>query len=170
MLEDTELKKGNSKKLVELTQSEEDGILFMREFEKFAYDAYQQFYDSYGHNVFLNISNAEQNHMDAMLHLIEFYGLTDLTIGETGQFTNEELQLFYDYTMSEVTDLISSLYACKEIEEKMISELTALMAETEVKNLDKVYEHHLKVSEKHLTSFNFVIEKLEAKAEKLTSE
>ncbi|MEB3765116.1 MAG: DUF2202 domain-containing protein, partial [Desulfurococcales archaeon] len=58
-----------------LSQQEIDSILFMREEEKLARDVYLTLYDMYGLQIFQNIARSEQNHMDAVLTLIEKYNL-----------------------------------------------------------------------------------------------
>lgn len=156
-----ELKKGTPKKSVILTQEEIDGILFMREEEKLAHDVYVQFYELYGKQIFLNISESEQRHMDAMLRLIKFYGLEDPAKVGIGEFKNEELKELYDNLMLMATDLISALEAGVLIEETDIEDITALMEQTEVKNILQVYGNLLNGSENHLKSFESTLDKLD---------
>lgn len=158
---DAELKKGTPKKSVILTQEEIDGILFMREEEKLAHDVYVQFYELYGKQIFLNISESEQRHMDAMLRLIKFYGLEDPAKVEIGEFKNEELKELYDNLMLMGTDLISALEVGVLIEETDIEDITALMEQTEVKNILQVYGNLLNGSENHLKSFESTLDKLD---------
>ena len=158
---DAELKKGTPKKSVTLTQKEIDGILFMREEEKLAHDVYVQFYDLYGNKIFLNISQSEQRHTEAVLRLINFYGLEDNAKAGIGEFKNEELQELYDLLMSMGTNLISALEVGVIIEETDIEDITALMEQTEVKNILQVYGNLLNGSQNHLKSFESVLDKLE---------
>lgn len=160
---DAELKKGTPKKSVTLTQEEIDGILFMREEEKLAHDVYVQFYDLYAHKIFLNISESEQRHTEAVLRLINFYGLEDTAKAGIGEFKNEELQELYDLLMSMGTNLISALEVGVIIEETDIEDITALMEQTEVKNILQVYGNLLNGSQNHLKSFESVLDKLEKK-------
>ena len=167
--EDIELKKGTSNKLVELTGDEIAGILFMREEEKLAHDVYVQLYEKYSHNIFLNISLSEKQHMDAMLRLIEYYNLVDPTKDNgLGEFLNKDLQELYDNLMEQAIDLTSALGVGVEIEETDIVDISGYLAETDVKNLNLVYEHLLNGSYNHLDAFNKVLEKLEKKADKKT--
>lgn len=160
---DAELKKGTPKKTVELTQEEIDGILFMREEEKLAHDVYVQFYALYANKIFLNISVSEQRHTDAVLRLINFYGLKDPALEGIGEFKNEELQNLYDLLMSMGTDLISALEVGVLIEETDIEDISALMEQTEVKNILQVYGNLLNGSLNHLKSFESALDKLENK-------
>jgi len=81
----------------QLSAIESSGILFMREEEKLARDVYLYLYEVYPLRPFLNISNSEQAHMNAMLYLIDTLNLVD-PVGDNppGVFQNEELQELYD--------------------------------------------------------------------------
>jgi hypothetical protein len=158
---DVELKKGTIKKSVTLTQEEIDGILFMREEEKLAHDVYVKFYDLYANKIFLNISLSEQRHTEAVLRLINLYNLEDPAKEGIGEFKNQELQDLYDLLMSMGTDLISALKVGVLIEETDIEDITALMEQTEVKNILQVYGNLLNGSLNHLKSFESTLDKLE---------
>lgn len=158
---DAELKKGTPKKIVTLTQEEIDGILYMREEEKLAHDVYVKFYELYAHKIFLNISLSEQRHTDAVLRLINFYGLVDPALNVPGEFKNEELQDMYDSLVLLGTDLNSALEVGVLIEETDIEDISALMEQTEVKNILQVYENLLNGSQNHLNSFETTLDKLD---------
>ena len=79
-----------------LTEDEELNLLFMREEEKLARDVYLYFYDKYGSNIFSNIASSEQSHMDAVLTIMEKYGVEDPSSSELGIFSNTELQQLHD--------------------------------------------------------------------------
>ncbi len=81
--------------VVSLTQDEKDLLLHLREEEKLARDVYFYAFRKYGQQIFSNISNSEQTHMDQILGLINKYGLVD-PAKEEGTFTNEGLQTLYD--------------------------------------------------------------------------
>ena len=57
----------------DLTESEIQGILFMREEEKLARDVYLALAERWDMNVFSNIARSEQTHMDSVLTLIELF-------------------------------------------------------------------------------------------------
>lgn len=159
---DNELKKGTQKKTVILTQAEIDGILFMREEEKLAHDVYVKFYEMYGNQVFLNISESEQQHTEAILRLIEFYDLKDPAKAEIGEFTNVELKTLYDFLMTIGDDgFIPALEVGVLIEETDIEDITLLMEQTEVKNILQVYGNLLNGSFNHLKSFESTLDKLD---------
>lgn len=158
---DVELKKGTLENSVTLSQEEIDGILFMREEEKLAHDVYIKFYNLYAYEIFLNIAESEQKHTDAVLQLINFYGLKDPALLEIGEFKNEELQDLYDLLMSMGTNLISALEVGVLIEETDLEDIRALMEQTEVKNILQVYGNLLNGSLNHLESFESALDKLE---------
>ena len=56
---------------VQLTEAEENHILYMREEEKLARDVYLTLYELWGAEIFANISESEQQHMDAYLSGLE---------------------------------------------------------------------------------------------------
>ena len=140
----------------QLTAEEIDAILFMREEEKLARDVYLFLYEVHPLRPFLNISKSEQAHMDAMLYLIDTYGLED-PVGDNpeGKFENAELQQLY-------SDLIERGSKSREealavgalIEEVDIIDLRNAMDES-VKNEDviRVFENLCKASENHLRAF-----------------
>lgn len=163
--DDIELKQGSVKKLIELTEVDSLGILFMREEEKLARDVYVQLYADFGHQIFSNIAASEQKHMDAMLRLIAYYKMEDSATENPGQFNNEDLQSRYNNLMASVTDLVSALQVGITIEETDISDISFLKDQTILKNIDQVYGHLLNGSESHLSSFERVLYKLESKLE-----
>jgi hypothetical protein len=140
-----------------------EGLLYMREEEKVARDVYIALGNKWNLRVFKNISRSEQRHMDALLVLIERYGLTD-PIGQNkeGIFTNAELQAMYD-------DLIAK--GSMSIKEAV--QAGVLIEETDIKDLDEqlnilsdnsdiafVYKNLKRGSEKHLAAFTRNLERL----------
>lgn len=148
-------------KEVALSDAEIEGILFMREEEKLAHDVYVQLYNKFGHEIFQNISLSEQTHMDAMLNLIDFYGLEDSASDELGVFNNAELKQLYADLMASATDYASALDAGVLIEETDITDINELIGQTTVNNLLLVYQHLVDGSERHLDAFNDHVEKLD---------
>ncbi|MEN8113022.1 MAG: DUF2202 domain-containing protein [Actinomycetota bacterium] len=138
-----------------LTDEEAGGVLFMREEEKLAYDVYVTLGDMWDQAIFANIAHAEQKHMDAVLTIIEMYGLDDPMDGnEIGVFESDELQALYD-------ELIEAGSASAEaalevgaiIEEVDILDLEEYLAGTANADLIRVYENLLRGSENHLRAF-----------------
>ena len=145
-----------TKTLDELSIAESDGLLFMREEEKLARDVYIYLYAQWGAEVFDNISKSEQTHTDAILTLLDKYGIVD-PVGNTeeGIFVNTDLQALYDaLIISGSSSLINALYVGAEIEEIDILDIQALV-DTLDGNEDVaiVYESLLKGSRNHLRAF-----------------
>lgn len=150
---------------VDLTEEEINELLFMREEEKLAHDVYFQFYALYSRTIFLNIYESEQNHTDAVLKLLDFYGIEDPAEGkEIGEFFNLDLQSLYDslYTAGQA-GLISALEVGVFIELTDIDEINEAIAATQVINIIQVYTHLLEGSQKHLEAFLNDLEKVENK-------
>ncbi len=136
-----------------LTETEIHNLMHMREEEKVARDVYLAFYDMYKIQIFSNIAKSEQRHMDAVLGLIEGYGLTDPAAGkDAGEFT-PDFQSLYDALIAEGTSLIKALEVGVKIEEMDIADLTKCISETETANIIQVYNNLLAASQNHLNAF-----------------
>ncbi len=161
---DSELMKSENKSVASLTEQETDGLFYMREEEKLAHDVYYQFYEWYGRTIFFNICESEQKHTDAVLHLLNIYGLTDPASATIGIFNNEILQALYNKLIEDGKGgLISALEVGVVIEETDIEDINRLMEQTEVKNILQVYGHLLSGSANHLSAFERELEKVESK-------
>ncbi len=68
----------------------------MREEEKLAGDVYRYFYDLWGSTIFQNIASSEDAHTDAILDLLNQYGIEDPASADPGVFSNPDLQALYD--------------------------------------------------------------------------
>jgi len=139
----------------DLTPDDIEGLLFMREEEKLARDVYLQLDGTWNMNVFANISNSEQTHMDALLTLIDGYGLDDpVQLNEVGDFTNPDLQALYDeLVINGSSSLGDALLVGGAIEEIDILDLQEYLAITSNRDLREVYENLLKGSINHLGAF-----------------
>lgn len=151
----------NESPTTSLTISEEEGIRYMREEEKLARDVYKQLYDTWGTNIFGNISNSEQTHMDAMKSLVDRYGLTDPAEGlGVGEFTNPKLQQLNDDLIEQGSKSeIDALKVGAAIEEIDIIDIEKYVQQTNKQDIEIVYENLLKGSRNHLRSFISVMEK-----------
>lgn len=142
-----------------LSSDEEHHLLFMREEEKLARDVYDQLFVDYGNLVFDNISNSEQNHMDAIKNLLDKYGLED-PILEPGVFHDESLNDLWALLMSVADDgPIWALVVGAWIEETDIIDIQIAISETEHEDFDSTYESLMCGSRNHLRAF---IRQLEA--------
>ena len=142
-----------------LTQEEVDGLLWMREEEKLARDVYLTLYEMYGLQIFQNIANSEQMHMDAVLSLLEKYGIEDPAVDEVGVFTNPELQALYDQLIAMGSQSIEdALKVGALIEETDIKDLEEWIAKTDNADIIQVYENLTAGSENHLRAFTSLLQ------------
>lgn len=155
-----------------LTDAEVEGVMFMREEEKLAYDVYMTFADLYGQPIFSNIASAEAQHMAAVLGLIEAYGLDDpVDDSPVGEFTNAELQALYDELIADGSvDLAAALEVGAVIEEVDILDLERFLGETANPDVIQVYENLLRGSENHLRAFVSQLESMSVDREPVLME
>ena len=143
-------------KTLQLTELEEQNILYMREEEKLARDVYWVMYDLWGADIFANISESEQRHMDAIKNLITRYGLEDpVAVDVIGEFVDPDLQLLYDdlvYAGEE--SLEAALNVGVLIEETDIADLELALTQTDKRNIERVFQNLLNGSNNHLDAFN----------------
>ena len=143
----------------ELTASEIEGLLFMREEEKLAGDVYDYFYDSWGTAIFGNIAASEDEHTLAIRELLDAYGIADTASVQPGVFQNAELQDLYDELTSQGSQSErDALLVGAAIEEIDILDLEAYMAGTENRDIIEVYGNLRNGSENHLRAFTKVLE------------
>jgi hypothetical protein len=137
-----------------LNATEAADILYMREEEKLARDSYTYFYGLLGAQIFSNIAESEQTHMDAVATLINRYGLDDPASPTAGTFTNATLQALYDRLTAEGSaSEIAALEAAALIEETDIADLQTATARTDNADARQVYASLMQGSENHLRAF-----------------
>lgn len=127
----------------------------MREEEKLARDVYLTLNEKWGMRVFENIPQAEQRHMDAVLVLIDKYGLTD-PVGENprGTFVNEELQALHDALVARGSEsLIAALEVGALIEETDIVDLNRAIARDDNEDVLTLWQNLNRGSRNHMRAF-----------------
>ena len=138
-----------------LSATEKESLLYLREEEKLARDVYNAFYDRYGLRVFSNIAASEQAHMNAVLTLLNRYGLADPAATAPGVFNNADLQALYDDLIAQGNQsLTEALRAGVLIEETDIADLQDGLALTSHADLRAVYANLLRASQNHLRAFS----------------
>lgn len=147
---------------VQLTEAEESHILYMREEEKLARDVYLTLYETWGAEIFANIGESEQRHMDALETLITRYGLVDPVVDDTlGMYTNPEIDfgLLYDQLVTDGTEsLEAALNVGVFIEELDIADLEKALEETSMRSVRRVFQNLLNGSYNHLDAFQKAVE------------
>ena len=139
----------------ELSDTERDGLLLMREEEKLARDVYTTLYEKWGQRIFTNIAGSEQTHMDAVKTLLDRYEVTDpVTDATVGVFTNAKLKRLYDELVAQgSTSLVAALTVGATIEDLDIKDLDNLMAQTDNADIITVYENLARGSRNHMRAF-----------------
>jgi hypothetical protein len=149
-------KKNQSGATAILTEQEKEALLFMREEEKLARDVYHYLYDFWGQWIFSNIETSEQQHMDAILNLLDKYGLDD-PVGDSryGVFQNPDLQDLYDELVIEgVNSELDAIKVGIRIEVKDIEDLIECLDLTDNKDITQVFTNLMNGSVNHLAAFN----------------
>jgi hypothetical protein len=137
-----------------LTTLEAEQISYLREEEKVARDVYLLMNERWSLNVFSNISNSEQQHMNATLDMLNRYGLVDPVVDQTGVFTNPDLQELFDTLIAQANKSeIDALMTGALIEEVDMQDLNEMTASTDKADLITMYEKLNCGSRNHLRSF-----------------
>jgi hypothetical protein len=145
---------------VQLTEAEEQHILYMREEEKLARDVYLTLYELWGAEIFANISESEQRHMDAIKNLITRYGLVDPVVDDAvGIFNNPDFAVLYDeLVLAGEISLEEALKVGVRIEELDIADLELALQEISMRAVQRVFQNLLNGSYNHLGAFQKNIE------------
>ncbi len=127
----------------------------MREEEKLAHDVYMAMYEMWGLPLYQNIARSEQSHMDAVLYLMDSFGIDDPAANAgSGEFVNTDLQgLYNDLIAWGSQSLADALKVGAAIEEIDILDLQNNLASMNNAAIDQVYNNLLTGSENHLRAF-----------------
>lgn len=139
----------------EISQQEEESLVFLREEEKLAYDVYIYLYNLWGVKIFKNISDSEQTHTDSVLELLKKYNIEDpVKENEIGVFQNEILQEAYN-TLTEKGSLsvIEAFKVGAYIEELDIKDIRDLYEKVDNADIELVFSNLEKGSVNHINSF-----------------
>ena len=140
--------------LGELSQAEKDALLYMREEEKLAHDVYTVLAEKWDLAVFERIAVSEQVHADAVLELLDRYGVADPASAKAGVFINTDLQALYDELIAKgQTSLKDALLVGGAIEEVDILDLDERLEQTDQQDIQVVFENLRKASYMHLNAF-----------------
>ena len=137
-----------------LSQLEIDDLNFLREEEKLARDVYLYSYDLYNLQIFKNVSNSEQKHMDSVLELLNKYNLPDPASKKMGEFNNSELQnLYNDLTQKSSISVVEALEVGNLIEDLDIKDIATNEGRTINIDLLDVYTSLKCGSRNHLRNY-----------------
>lgn len=138
-----------------LSTAELTSLSFMREEEKLARDVYNTLYNKWGVNIFTNISNSEQTHMDAILMLLNKYSLTDpVGSNSVGVFSNATLQNLYNQLVAQGNASVPDANKVgATIEDLDIFDLKTALTSIDNQDIRLVYDMLTKGSRNHMRSF-----------------
>jgi hypothetical protein len=138
-----------------LSDRETAWILFMREEEQLAHDAYTRWAGNYPVPVFSTIASSETMHMSEVQLLIDRYGLTSHRIGNASAgYTDPVIQSLYTtLTAQGDTSQTAALEAGLAIEERDIADLDMALANTTRADIIQVYSNLRRGSENHKSAF-----------------
>lgn len=141
----------------DLSAQEEVGLSKMREEEKLARDVYQVLHEKWGHRVFSNIAQSEQQHMEAIKGLLNKYNMVDPVSDSTvGVFSDPELQALYGSLVEQgKQSLVEALKVGATIEDLDIKDLYDFLEETDNIDIKTVYQNLAKGSRNHLRAFTY---------------
>ena len=130
-------------------------LVFLREEEKLARDVYVTLGERWGLLILANISASEQQHMDAVLQLLQAAGIPDPAAGMgVGEFTNGELgALYVELVDSGTVSSVDALFVGATIEDLDLFDLAGMAERTQDPRILTVYESLMKGSRNHLRSF-----------------
>jgi hypothetical protein len=139
-----------------LSESEKEGLIFMREEEKLARDVYVAMAEIWDIPIFNNISRSESTHMEAVLSLLEKYEIPDpVADDKPGVFTNKILADLYQSLVKQGNNsLIDALRAGAFVEETDIADLRERKSKSDNEDIKLVYENLLQASYRHLRAFS----------------
>ena len=141
----------------ELTEDQVEDLEFIYEEEKLARDLYARLDEEWDLPAFENISQSEDQHMDALEALFDKY---DLETPDTaaGEYNNTELAEAYDDFLEKgLESEEAALELGRELEEKDIEDLEEFMSNA-TPDFEAVYANLKAGSENHLESFNNISE------------
>jgi hypothetical protein len=139
----------------ELTESELTTLLKMKEEEQLARDVYSELYQKWNNVVFSRISNAENNHHNAIIRLLQYYNSSDTLAGNPGTFENVEVQALYSTLVAQGSQSAEeALKTGALIEEMDLKDLGEALAATSNANITMVFENLERGSRNHLRAFN----------------
>ncbi|MBK7631506.1 MAG: DUF2202 domain-containing protein [Ignavibacteriales bacterium] len=140
-----------------VTQDEIDGLIHMRIEEKLARDVYTVLGAAYNSQVFLNIKESEQAHMNAVKRMLDKYSIPDpLVTHEVGVFPDPTFQTLYDQLILQGNlSLNEAVLVGVAIEELDIADLDDQLTNVVTNpGIIRIYTNLKSGSVNHLDAFN----------------
>jgi hypothetical protein len=138
-----------------ITEQEKTDLIFLREEEKFAHDVYVYALAKYNHVMFSHISSSEQTHTNAVLGLLNTYGIADPAANNPeGVFVNQDLQKLYNLFIATIdSSLNHAIYIGATIEDMDLKDIQRLNSHTTKADILRVYANLTCGSRNHIRSF-----------------
>ena len=136
-----------------LSATDRDALIWMREEEKVAHDVYVTLAQTWGANVFTNISAAEQTHTDAVKILLDRYSIADPVKDTTvGTFENKVFGDLYTALVKQGSISLAEAYTVGAIIEDLdIKDLQD--RKTTTPDIALVFDNLEKGSRNHMRAF-----------------
>jgi hypothetical protein len=146
---------GGNMNVGQLNEQEIADLVAMREEEKLARDVYITLHGLWQDMIFLNISVSEQRHMDAMLRMLNLYGVEDPVVDDmTGEFSTQAFRDLYEQLVGRGEEsLYEALRVGGYVEELDIRDLLVAIGNTDEKPLLGSYNNLLAGARNHLRAF-----------------
>jgi hypothetical protein len=137
-----------------LIDSELAVLVKMKEEEKLARDVYSALYTKWGNSMYSRISEAENNHLYAIIRLLKYYGSTDTLVEEAGTFEDINVQNLYNELLSAgLASIEEGFKTGALIEEMDIKDLKDALTVNSNENVMMVFENLERGSRNHLRAF-----------------
>jgi len=139
----------------QVSADEEADLIFLREEEKVARDAYLAMYEVHGTNIFNNIADAEQTHTDTVKILLDKYSIADPVTNDTvGVFSDSDLQAIYDALVASGSEsLEAAIKVGLEVEELDIADIRTFRVRADNEDILAMLDELEKGSRNHLRSY-----------------
>jgi len=142
-------------KMGQLSESEVEAILYMREAEKLARDVLLALDEQWDSEVLGRVAQSEDTHTEAIKALIDRYNLWDpSSVTWDGYYNNEELLALHRQLVRQGGgSAVDALAVGAQMQEISILDLREYRAETDDEDVQMVYENLLRASRNHLRVF-----------------
>jgi hypothetical protein len=133
---------------------EQSGLQMMYEEEKLARDVYLEMNRLWNLNIFQNISQSEQQHMNSVELLLKRYRIPYEGDKSAGEYSSTEMsELYAKLTKQGAQSVTAALLVGATVEDLDIKDLYSLLEQTDNSDIAFVYRNLAKGSRNHLRSF-----------------
>jgi hypothetical protein len=152
----------------QLSESEVEAILYLREAEKLARDVLLALDEHWENEALRRMAQSEDTHTAAINVLIDRYNLWDPTsVTWEGYYNNEELLALHRLLVRQGGgSAVDALAVGAQIQEISILDMREYRAETDDEDVQMVYENLLRASRNHLRVFAVLLKQQDAAYER----